>query len=132
MKKNILVAAVLALLGAGNAFAYVGPNPITGVMNTAASTFTVSGVDISSFTGTSVIVSTSAAYRAVCVQNTSASVSLFCGDTANVSTMTANSLAGISVSPANTACFAIAATMDFFCRTGSQSASTRATIVRTR
>lgn len=148
MKNKILAAAILAILGVGRSFA-VSPiteatvptqvEPITTVIGTVSSTDTVRGISISSSTPTSVVVDTAQRYRQVCVQNLDTTAALYCAERSNVSNSTASDLVGVVIAPAATAttpatpvCFSIRGGTDFYCKTGSTSASTRAVIVRGR
>ncbi len=127
--------AVAVLLAAATAHSGDFAEPvIIGV----TSTMTVSGIAISTFTGTDVVVSTSALYRQVCVQNLDTSNYIACGDTVSVSTQPANALAGVQIAkgaaavPVAPACFELVPGHRFWCASGSTSAATNAVIIRKR
>lgn len=129
--RGLIFAVVVLLASAAHA-----DNAVPSIM-AVTSTMTVATISITSATATSVIVSTSPLYRQVCVQNLDSGSFLACGETANVSTITANSLFGIYLAT-NTAtlpsipyCFEVVPGNNFYCRSAASGAS-RAVIIRKR
>ena len=125
---------LLALAGSARAL-----EPVTVTIDSVSSTSTARGIDISSAPTTSVIVSTSALYRQVCVQNFDTSAFLACSENVNVSTQTAQNNVGVILQPASAAtspaaptCFSVSAGTNWYCRTSSVTSSTRAGITRGR
>lgn len=113
--------------------------PATVTIDSVSSTDTVRGIDITTQTATSVIVSTGPLYRQVCVQNLDTSAFLACSENVNVSTLTASNLIGVVIPPAPTAatpaqptCMAVAAGSNYYCKSASVTAATRAVIIRGR
>lgn len=109
-----------------------GPEIVTAVVETLSSTDTVRGISIGTQTATSVIVSTSAGYRFVAVQNNDATASVYCAERVNVSTLTANNSVGIEVAPRQLVHFSVRAYTDFFCLSNSTSTATRCATFRGR
>lgn len=133
MKKTLLA---LALLVGAALSAHAG---VEGVIVTAKSSNTVSGLDISSQTTTSVAGGTTGCWSNICVQNLDTTVALYCGENVNVSSVTTNVLIGTIIAPAPSAtspaqptCFPITQCTDFFCRTGKTTATTRASVYKVR
>jgi len=113
--------------------------PVTVTINSVSSTMTVRGLDISSHTATSIVITTAPLYRQACVQNLSTTDWLACGDNVNVSTVTTNNLMGVIVPAAATVatattpiCFSVVAGNHFYCRTSSVTATSRAVVIRGR
>lgn len=145
MKKYLLIVA--ALLGAGRVSAAdpttyarpgIFPEPAQ-LVTSVKSSETISGLSISSASSTSVIQDITQMYRSVCVQNIDTTSALYCGENVLVSSITTNALIGVVIAPAATAttpaapvCFSIVPGYNFYCRTGSVTATTRAVIVRAR
>lgn len=109
------------------------------VMQTAISSFTTVGVDITSQTTTSILGGTNNGWRQACVQNLSSTTAIACSENALVSTMTANVAIGTIVSPAASTsvyltptCFFFHANDDFFCRTFSTTGTSRVGVTRAR
>lgn len=131
--KKLIAALALALMGSA---AFAG----TLVMQTTFRSISVVGVDIASAPATSIVGGTGNGWAQVCVQNVDTTNALYCGDTVNVSSLTAtSSLAGVIVPPAASAtapssptCFNIVADGNFFCRTGKVTGSTRAVVVKAK
>lgn len=113
--------------------------PVTVTIDSVSSTDTIRGIDISSAPTTSVIISTSALYRQVCVQNFDTTSFLACSENVNVSSQTAQNHVGTIIpaaptatTPATPTCFSVSAGTNFYCRTSSVTGSTRAGIGRGR
>lgn len=144
MKNYMLALGVMLGLSAfAQANSQVRPQAVTSVIGSASSSFTVTGLSISSAPATSIVVDTAQQYKQVCAQNLDTTSALYCGETINVSsyTTTAGALAlhGVVVPPATSAtapsspvCFAIVAGTNFYCRTGKVTAATNAVIIRAR
>lgn len=132
-----LIFAVFAILaGVRGAVAL---EPVSVVISGLSSTGTIAGVSIATQSATSVIVSTGAMYRQVCVQNFDTSAFLACSENVGVSTQTANNLVGTIIpaaatasTPASPTCFSVVAGKNFYCLSSSVTASTRAGIGRAR
>jgi hypothetical protein len=136
MKRFILALALVA----GVSVFSSALEPVTATIDTVSSTMTTAGIDISSHTPTSVIVSTRPLYRQVCVQNISTSVWLSCGENVAVSTFTTSDLIG-TIIPAATSvsapdmpvCFAVPAGNHFYCiHDGALRGPSRAVVTRGR
>lgn len=134
--RRFLFAVAVILASAVGAQAL---EPATVTIDSVSSTNTIRGIDISSQTATSVIISTRTLYRQVCVQNFDTTAFLACSEDVNVSTQTAQNHVGTLIAPAPTAstpstptCFAVSAGTDFYCRTSSVTGTTRAGIGRGR
>lgn len=115
------------------------PAPVTATMATVSSSDTIRGIDISSSPATSVVISTSAQYRQVCVQNFDTTNYLACSENANVSSSVASNLIGTIIpaaptaaTPATPLCFSIKAGTDFYCKNSGSTGTTRAGITRGR
>lgn len=131
--RGLIFAVVVLLAGTAHALDFAQP-----MINGVTSTMTVSAINISSGVATSVIVSTQALYRQVCVQNLDNLSFLSCGETVNVSTIQANNLYGVYLPTATATtlanpypCFEVVPGKDFFCRSAASSPS-RAVITRKR
>jgi hypothetical protein len=121
--------SILAALAVSPAMAIDSATPVVSQYST---TMTVRGVTISSWTGTSMVISTSPQYRDICVQNVS-TASLFCADTPNISTITATmnaiQLSTYSVIPLPY-CFPLVPGKNFYCEYGgTDQGSGRATVI---
>lgn len=133
LNKTLLV---LALVTGMSVSARAG---VEGSMTTAKSSNTVVGISLSSSAATSIAGGPNNGWFNICVQNYDTSSAIFCGENPNVSTITANVLLGVGIAPAASAtslaapmCFPVVQNSDFFCRSGSQTASTRASVYRVR
>lgn len=139
MKKMLF--ALLAIIGMAvpakaqspvtNEIPIRGPEVVTAVVETLSSTDTVRGIDISNSAGTSVVISTSAGYRFVAVQNLDATANIYCAERSNVTSNNASNLVGIKITPGTLTYFSIRAFTDFFCINDGAS-SKRAAIFRGR
>ena len=133
---RFIFAAALILASAVGASAL---EPVTVTIDSVGSTTTTRGVDISSQTTFSIIISTSFLFRQACVQNVDTSAFLACSENANVSTTTTNNAIGTIIpaaptatTPASPQCFSVVAGHHYYCRTSSVTGSTRAIITRGR
>ena len=131
--RGLIFAVAVMLAGVAHALDFAQP-----VVLGVTSTMTVSGIAISSFTGTDVVISTGPLYRQVCVQNLDTSNYIACGDTVSVSTQPASALAGVQIAkgaaaiPVAPFCFELVPGHRFWCTSGSTSAATNAVIIRKR
>lgn len=134
MKRLLILAVLFFTASAAPSPAKAGELSI----QTSITSYTVVGMAVSSSPAVSILGGTNMGWRQVWVQNLDTTNALYCGDTINVSSVTSNA-AGIVIAPAASATavavptpFYILANQDFFCRTGSTSASTRAVIIKSR
>jgi len=104
-----------------------------GVIMTANSSTTFSGIDISSDPASSVVGGTELGWKNICLQNLDTVFSIVCGDSINVSSITTNVNIGTIIAPSvsttsvsTPTCFPLVENRDFFCRTTKQTGSTRA------
>lgn len=135
MKRLILAVAMLLALS----HEVMALEPVTVTIDSVSSTMTISGINITTQTATSIIVSTAMLYREACVQNLDTSSFLACSENVNVSTLTANSMVGVIIpaatsatTPASPTCFSVVAGNNFYCKSASVTAASRATIIRGR
>ncbi len=108
-------------------------------METAASTYTVVGVDIGTATPTDLTNNQNGGYRQVCAQNLDTTYALYCSENIVVSSAPSSNNVGVIVPPASAAttpsmptCFHILEGTKFYCRSGSTTGLTRAVIIRSR
>ncbi len=137
MKNLLFVAALLAALCPGRS-AWAS-NDL--VMQTSFSSITVTGLAISSQTGSSIL-GTNNGWRQVCIQNWDTANALYCNDAVSVSTSANVQLAALgnivppavggATLPNAPLCFAVVADKDWFCRTGNQSATSTAVITKAK
>lgn len=136
MKTVISLCLILAAIGAQaqttNEIPVRGPEQVTAVVDTLSSTETVRGISIATQTATSVIVSTTAGYRFVAVQNLDSTFDLYCAERVSVSSTTTSNSVGIKITANQLVNFSVRAYTDFFCLSASTSAATRAAIFRGR
>ena len=132
--KRLLAVVVLSILALAAASSPAKAGDL--VIQTALTSHTVVGMAISSSPAVSILGGTQRGWRQIGIQNLDTSAALYCGDTINVSSVTSNA-AGVVIAPATSAVavaqptwFYILANQDYFCRTGSTSASTRAVIIK--
>ena len=134
MTRYILAVALAGLFGVASAGDFAEP-VIIGV----TSTMTVTGISISSSVPTDVVISTNPLYRQVCVQNLDWGAFIACGESVNVSTLTANSLMGVYLTTATAAslgqtppCFEVVPGKRFYCESGNKTAPSPAVLIRKR
>lgn len=131
MYKYLLL--LLAIPAAATPLEMVSPS-----IESVGSTNTVMGITIASSPVTSVIISTAALYRQVCVQNLDQSGYLACGETINVSTMSSSAFAGVIITTASTTnivppyCFTVPPGTNFYCGSSRVNTTSRAIIMRKR
>lgn len=115
--------------------------PVNVVIDSVSSTATIRGIDITTQTATSVIISTSMLFRQVCIQNFDQMAYVACSEHVNVSTITAttDALAGTVVAPtvsSNTVavptCFAVPAGGNFYCKSASVTRASQVGVTRKR
>lgn len=135
MKRYALAALAAICIAVASSPAKAG----TTTMATSFSSITVSGLDISSQTTTSILGGLNSGWKQACVQNLDTSNALYCGDNVAVSSITTNVLIGVIIapalnatSPAQPTCFNVVENLDFFCRTGNVSGTSRAVIAKAR
>ena len=107
------------------------PDPVMQVSETVQSSYTISGVAISSSVGTGVIISTASMIRWVAVENLDSSANLFCSPRPGVSASTGTT-AGWEIAHGNSYKFVILPGSQFYCINDGGSASVWAVVYQGR
>jgi hypothetical protein len=137
MRLKIFCALVLGLVAprlasAAAVMSSVG-EPAAAVREIILSSQTVKTVDISSHTGTEVVVSTPAMFTTVLVQNLDGTCAVFCSELSGVLTDASSSNSGFKIWPYQSVVFKVVPGSMFYCRNnGGTSGTTKAAVGKWR
>lgn len=130
--KRMLLVAMLAIAGLSHANA---AEPTSAVVPQMSASQSCGAISISTSAATSVVDGTKYKYRDVAVQNIDSTYALNCSDSVSVSTTSTSALYGLVVpagSPGGLAVFYLVPGQDWYCKSQSVTAATRAVVCKGR